>query len=207
MVSDTQYLQVTPSGAFFATVSSQPDDARALLLQLLSATSPVEYSPELFAELAYLEPEMADKLFRVLLAKRFIALSKEQPSLPDGSLETTLKEVLPTLSVAGRVVLADDQGFCLASSGFDADHADALAALSADMISFHQRHQPLLNNDLQLLGHSWGMLDPVGQSQLGIWMIHVGIQSFALVISDQPCLNKPQFVDLLSALASRYLDH
>ncbi|SIS96989.1 hypothetical protein [Neptunomonas antarctica] len=201
-----RYLQVTPSGAYYATVNSQPDDARALLLQLMSSDIPIEFSLELFAELADLEKELAGVLFNRLIARRFLALMPE-PIIPrQDSLEATLAEILLTLSSTGKVVLGDDQGFCLGSSGFDRDHADALAALAADIISLHQRHQLLLNKELELMGDSWGLLDPVGNSMLGIWIIHIGSQLFAVVIHGQPNLNQHQYVELISALTSRYLD-
>lgn len=204
--TNKRYLQVTPSGAYYATVNSQPDDARALLLQLMSSEVAIEHSLEIFAELADLDKELADSLFKRLVARRFLALVREPIPPRQGSLESTLSDILLTLSATGKVVLGDDQGFCLGSSGFDRDHADALAALAADLISLHQRHHLLLNKELQLMGESWGLLDPVGNSMLGVWIIHMGSQSFAIVIHGQPNLNQHQFVELISALASRYLD-
>jgi hypothetical protein len=205
--SQTRYLQVTPSGAFYATVNSHPDEARAILLQLLSSNEPIEFSYDIFAEIADLELNHAKTLFNRLLARRFLVLTGTPIEQKRDSLETVLASILPALSSSGKVILGDDQGFCLASSGFDANHAESLAALSADLISLHQRHQHILNDDLELMGQSWGMLDPVGNSQLGNWIIHIGSQVFVLVIQEQPLLNQHQFVELLSALASRYLDN
>lgn len=201
-----RYLQVTPSGAYYATVNTQPDDARDLLLQLMSKDTPLEHSIEVFAELADLDYEPASALFNHLIARRFISITQEPVVPKQGSLESIIEGVLLALSATGKVVLGDDQGFCLGSSGYEKDHADALAAMAADVISFHQRHQLLLNNELQLMGSSWGLLDPVGNSTLGIWVIHVGPQLFAIVVHGQPNFNKYQFVELISALASRYLD-
>ena len=201
-----RYLHVTPSGAYYATLNSHPDDARALLLQLLSSGEPILYSLEFFSELADLDTEMGKKLFDRLISRRFITLKSEPFRPSHSSMESILQQVLPCMSSTSKVVLGDDQGFCLGSSGFDHEHADALAALSADIISLHQRHHRLLNNDLQLMGQSWGLMDPVGSSLLGIWIIHIGSQVFALVIHEQPNLNQQAYVELLSALANRYLD-
>lgn len=201
-----RYLQVTPSGAYYATVNSQPDDARAILLQLMSSEAALEFSIELFAELADMEESSAQALFDRLLARRFLGLVSEPTEPFKGSLEAGLVDILPSLSSSGKVVLGDDQGFCLASAGFEQDHADGLAALSADLIALHERHGRLLNTDLKLMGQSWGLLDPVGSSILGTWIVHIGSQSFALMIHEQPNLNQQSFVDLLSALAVRYLN-
>ncbi len=201
-----RYLQVTPSGAYYATVNSQPDDARALLLQLMSSDIPIEHSMDIFAELADLDKDRAAVLFNRLIARRFLALVQTPIEPRRESLEATLSDILVTLSATGKVVLGDDQGFCLGSAGFDRDHADGVAALAADLISLHQRHHSLLNKELQLMGESWGLLDPVGNSMLGTWIIHIGSQLFAVIIQGQPNLNQHQFVELISALASRYLD-
>lgn len=202
-----RFLQVTPSGAYYATINTQPDDARALILQLMSSEFAIEYSIENFAELADLEIDKAEQLLNRLLARRFISLVADPTTAVQGSLEVILADILPVLSSTGKVVLGDDQGFCLASSGYTRDHADGLAALAADLISMHDRHQLLLNEELNLMGQSWGLLDPVGNSIIGTWILHIGSQAFALVIHGQPNLNQHQFVELLSALANRYLDH
>lgn len=201
-----RYLQVTPSGAYYATVNSQSDDARALLFQLMSSEISIEHSLDVFAELADLDKEQASVLFDRLIARRFLSLVPEPTNIRGGSLESVLSEILSTLSASGKVVLGDDQGFCLGAAGFDRDSADALAALAADLISLHQRHHSLLNKELELMGESWGLLDPVGNSTLGTWVINIGTQIFAIIIHGQPNLNQHQFVELISALSSRYLD-
>lgn len=85
--------------------------------------------------------------------------------------------------------------------------AEELCALAADLSSLHERHSLLLNQKLGLMGESWGLLDPVGLSQVGFWVIHLGYQRFILVIDEMPKLNQNNYVDLISVLARRYLDY
>lgn len=203
----TEYLQITPAGAFYATVSSEPDDARALLLQLLSAEIALPYSEELIEELTDLDQEQAADLFNKLREKEFVELNENPVVVVDEVVEKMLPELLPLLSSTGRVALADDQGFCLGSSGYEDSHAEALSALAADVISLHERHLPLLNRELSFSGESWGVLDPIGQSQVGFWVVHMGSQKFMLIIDEMPKLNQQAFVNLLSVLARRYLDY
>lgn len=205
--SRNKYLQITPAGAYYATVSSEPDDARALLLQLLSAEIALPYSAGLIEELTDLDTEQAEELFAKLLDKGFVDLCDTPKVVVDEVVEKMLPELLPKLSNTSKVVLADDQGFCLGLSGYDEAHAEALAALAADVISLHERHLSLLNRELSFSGESWGMLDPIGQSQVGFWVIHMGSQKFMLVVDQMPKLNQQAFVDLLSVLARRYLDY
>ncbi|MCP4595793.1 hypothetical protein [Neptuniibacter sp.] len=202
-----QFIQICPAGAFYATVGSEPDDARALLLQLLSSDVSLPFSEELVMELSDLERDEAQELFQKLQDKNFIQLVKNPSRVISEPLEKALPELLAGLSSSGKVALADDHGFCLGSTGYEADHADALCALAADLSSLHERHRLLLNRDLTMMGESWGMLDPVGLSQVGFWVIHLGHQRFVLVIDQMPKLNQGNYVDLLSVLARRYLDY
>ncbi len=202
-----QFIQICPAGAFYATVGSEPDDARALLLQLLSSDVSLPFSHELVMELTDLDESDADGLFNKLLAKNFVQLDKTPSRLISDSIEKILPELLGGLSSSGKVALADDHGFCLGSTGYEADHAEALCALAADLSSLHERHSLLLNRDLSFMGESWGMLDPVGLSQVGFWVIHLGHQRFVLIIDQMPRLNQRHYVDLLSVLARRYLDY
>ena len=202
-----QFIQICPAGAFYATVGSEPDDARALLLQLLSSDVSLPYSQELITELTDLDTDEAAELFARLQEKNFIQLIKTPTRVVSESLEKALPELLKGLSNTGKVALADDHGFCLGSAGYEASHAEALCALAADLSSLHERHRLLLNRDLNIMGESWGMLDPVGLSQVGFWVIHLGHQRFVLVVDQMPRLNQSNYVDLLSVLARRYLDY
>ncbi|WP_421867092.1 hypothetical protein [Motiliproteus sp.] len=200
-----QYVQVTPAGAYYATLNSAADDARTLLLQLLSADIALPYSNALITGITGLSPEPAAELFDRLYRKGFFELFKQPTAIVDEGLEKMLPELLPALSSTGRAVLADDQGFCLGCAGFEEPHAEALSALTADLIMLYERHHQLLDQQLGVDGESWGLLDPLGQSQLGFWIVHIGSKKFALIIDQTPQLNQAAMVELLSALARRYI--
>ena len=200
-----QYVQVTPAGAYYATLCSEADDARTLLLQLLSADIALPYSNALITGITGLSPEPAAELFDQLYRKGFFELSKEPTLIVDEGLEKMLPELLLALSSTGRAVLGDDQGFCLGCAGFDEPHAEALSAMSADLIMLYERHHQLLAQQLGLKGESWGLLDPLGQSQLGFWVVHIGSKKFVLILDAMPQLNRVAMVELLSALARRYI--
>ncbi|MBQ0757833.1 MAG: hypothetical protein KBT66_03935 [Amphritea sp.] len=202
-----RYIAITPSGAFFATLNSTPDDARAMLLQLLSTDFELLYSLELISELADLDEVPAMGLFQQLLDRGFVCLTETAPEIKRGPLEDTLPDLLMKLSDSSKALLADDQGFCLSSTGYPSEQAETLAALAADLISLQERHQKVITNDLELAGDSWGIMNAAGQSQVGFWVVHIGHQRFSLVISDMPRLNQQAFAELLSCLARRYLDY
>ncbi len=202
-----EFIKISSSGAYYATLSDEPDDIRALLLQLLHADASYPYSDELIMELTGENNAVSQRLFKSLLDRGLVELVPKPIVLVNESIERTLPDLLPRLSSTEKVVLADDQGFCLGAVGYGDDHAERLAAMSADLISLHQRHKTLLNRDLNLMGESWGLVDPLGQSQLGIWVFQLGENRFVLLLEGIPKLNDSAFVYLIGALARRYLEY
>jgi hypothetical protein len=129
----------------------------------------------------------------------------EQPlTAPQGALETLLPELLSQISETGKVLLADDQGFYLACSGFAHEAAEELSALSADLATVHKRRSGLLIRNLGIASHAWAIVDAFGCSQIGFWPLFVGSQQFVLVIAGVPHFNQPEFVTLVWALSLRY---
>jgi len=201
-----EFIKISSSGTYYATLSDEPDDARALLLQLLHADASYPYSRQLIEQLTGESAVMSQRLFQSLLDRGLVELVPKPIVLVNESLERTLPDLLPRLSASGKVLLADDQGFCLGMVGYASPHAEQLAALSADLIGLHQRHRRLLNQELDLMGESWALVDPLGQSQLGVWVFHIGRRRFALLLEGIPKLNDPAFVYLIGALTRRYLE-
>ena len=201
-----EYFQVTPSGSYYATLSPEVDVRRALLLQLLSADTHVPYFDTVLCKLTGMRNKDAQALLNWLVDKDFIKITESPEPIPMGSIEQLLPEYLPQLA-EGRVLLADQQGFCLGQTGYEDDEAEALAALSADILLMHERHHRLLKENFRFNSVSWGLLDAAGHSELGFWTIHVGHQKFLLVLEGMPTLNRQSFVDLLSVLMRRYLDY
>ncbi|MEJ2590775.1 MAG: hypothetical protein P8178_05120 [Candidatus Thiodiazotropha sp.] len=133
---------------------------------------------------------------------------KETQAAPAGTLEDVLPGLLEQLSADGKALLADNQGFYLATSGFPHEAAESLSAVSADLSSLYERHRRLLANNLGQREQAWALTDAAGNSQLGFWPLFVGSQRFVLVIEGRPCFNQPAFRDLVWMLTLRYsTDH
>ncbi|WP_233152937.1 hypothetical protein [Motiliproteus sp. MSK22-1] len=201
-----EFIKISSSGAYYATLSDEPDDARALLLQLLHADASYPYSDQLIMDLTGESQAVSERLFQSLLDRGLVELVPKPIVLVNQSLERTLPDLLPRLSSQGKVILADDQGFCLGNVGYEEEHAEQLAALSADIMSLHLRHKHLLNQELNLMGESWALVDPLGQSQLGVWVFQFSKKRFVLLLEGIPKLNDSAFVYLIGALARRYLE-
>lgn len=204
--SEQLYFEVTPTGAYYATMSQEPDAQRALLLQLLSSDTAVPYLPALLTKLTGLEADAARDLLKQMQADSMIKLSNRPPKMITGTLEQILPDLIDPLG-DGKVLLSDEQGFCLAHQGFTSDEADAVSGLAADLLMLQERHERLINSHLGLWASSWALVNSVGQSDLGFWAMYIGREKFLLVVEGVPFLNRQPFVDLSSVLIRRYLDH
>jgi hypothetical protein len=203
---ETLYFQVLPAGAYYATFSSEPDEMRALLLQLLSADTPVPYMPALMEKLTGRDADGAMAMLDDMCTRNFLELVPTPNEVVSGPLEVVLPELIAPLG-EGKVLLADEQGFSLAHKGFSPEEEEAVAGLAADVMLLSERHEQLINSQLELYGCSWALVNSVGQSDLGFWVITVGRERFLLIIEGMPYLNRQPFVDLTSVLIRRYLDH
>jgi hypothetical protein len=125
---------------------------------------------------------------------------------PSDLLENILPGLLSRMSESGKVLLADKQGFYLASHGFPHEVAEELSGLSAELTTVHERRSGLLMNNLGIGSHAWGIIDVFGNSQIGFWPLFIGKNRFVIVISGVPHFNQPEFVSLIWALSIRYAE-
>lgn len=123
---------------------------------------------------------------------------------PTGALDQLLPAMLSKISENGKVLLADNQGFYLASHGFVHEVAEELSALGAEIAIVHERRSGLLLNNLGLGSHAWAVVNAGGNSQLGFWPLFIGNTRFIIAIFGIPHFNQPEFVDLVWALSVRY---
>ncbi|MBR9882552.1 MAG: hypothetical protein GYB21_02385 [Oceanospirillales bacterium] len=179
---------------------------RALLLQLLSSDTPVPYIPALLERLTGLGADDAQQLLVDMHSRNFIELMANPHEIVNGSLERILPDLIAPLG-EGKVLLSDEQGFSLAQKGFEPADEEAVAGLAADIMMLSERDTSLINNHLGLYGCSWALVNAVGQSDLGFWVLTIGREKFLLIIEGMPYLNRQPFVDLTSVLIRRYLDH
>ena len=115
-----------------------------------------------------------------------------------------LPTLLSVLSGSNKALLADQQGFYLATYGFSHESAEELSALSADVASLYQRHSGLLKNNLGIDSSAWSIVDASGDSHMGCWPIFIGNQRFSLVLSGVPQMNQSAFTNLVWMLSKRY---
>jgi hypothetical protein len=202
---DGLYLYPTPAGAYQAFASPQVDKIRHFLQRLLQMPE----TPSLTVEklCALMEIDEQSKALELLVRCQKLGWVQGVNKVlhaPQGALENLLPSLLGQISESGKVLLADDQGFYLACSGFAHEVAEELSALSADLATVHQRRSGLLVSNLGIASHAWAVVDAFGCSQIGFWPLYLSGRYFVIAISGIPRFNQPEFVSLTWALSTRY---
>jgi hypothetical protein len=198
------YLEPTPAGAYFATCSTQDEPARRLLLGTMCESKMPASDISRFTLWSGQSEADALALVKRLQELGWLCGNDKPLEMPQGPLEEVLPGLLAQVSIEGKALLADDQGFYLSTSGIPHEAAEALSAVSADLGSLYDRHQRLLTNNQGLNQQAWALTDAAGNSQLGFWPLYIGQQRFVLIIQGRPTLNQPAFRDLIWVLTLRY---
>ena len=202
---ESLFLAPTPAGAYFSVSGTEETPARTFLQALLSLESGIQLGADGLLQRMPVDSEEAAASMLSHLQKLGWVQGLEQPlAAPSGQLESLLPDMLSQLSVSGKALLADDQGFYISSSGFPHETAEELSGLSASLATLHDRYQGVLKNNLGEGSAAWGLIDAAGNSQVGFWPMFVGEHRFALVIGGLPQLNRPALISLVWALMMRY---
>lgn len=204
-LAENLYIHPTPGGCYHAVSTPSGSPAKQLIRALLRQ----ETSPSLTLEGLKEWSGLSGDEQALSMLHRLQEIGWVQGyRTPVHSLEKPLGEVLPgllkTLGSQNKVLLADSQGFYLASSGFPHEVAEELSALSADLANLHERRSGLLLNNLGLNSSAWSLVDANGNSKLGFWPLYIGALRFVLAVSGMPRLNHPDFVQLVWMLSLRY---
>jgi hypothetical protein len=204
-LEDGLYLYPTPAGAYYVIASNDDDKSR----QFLSALLQQQHTPLLnISNLKMLmsmdnEESCLDLLYHCQRLGWVQGLN-EILHFPQEHLEKLLPGLLAKLSQNGKALLADNQGFYLASNGFPHEVAEELSALSAEIAVVYNRRSGVLIKNLGLASNAWAVIDASGHSKIGFWPIMIGSQRFHIVISGPPNFNQPEFVSLIWVLTVRY---
>jgi len=202
---DNLFIHPTPGGCYHAFSNPSESPAKLLIRSLLKHPSSPELTVAGLKEWSGIADDeqalsMLERLQEIGWVQGFYA-----PAYCDTSpLEDVLPDILSTLGSQSKVLLADAQGFYLASHGFPHEVAEELSALSASLADMHERRSGLLLNNMGLNSSAWALVDANGNSHLGFWPIYIGKTRFVLAISGMPRLNQPNFVKLVWMLNLRY---
>lgn len=199
------YLYPTPAGAYYAVSSLESDKPRQFLRRLLQQPRTLELNIE---NLQFLmnqtDEEKCLELLHHCQKLRWVQGLKQPLEYPKEALEDILPELLSKISENGKVLLAEKQGFYLATHGFPHEVAEELSALSAEIATVHDRRAGLLVNNMGLMSNAWSIVDVFGNSEVGFWPLFISSNRFVIAIYGIPHFNQPEFVSLVWALSIRY---
>ncbi len=199
------YANVTPAGAYYAASGTEDEPARRLLFGILAeARTPLLSIELLCAWSGQDSPDDALALLHRMQVVGWLDAESQARDAPAAHLERDMPGLLAQLSDGQRALLADEQGFQLAQSGFSHEAGEQLAALAAELAALHARYRGLLRGNLRLNVGGLAAVDAAGHSQLGVWPLNIGAQSFVLIIAGLPRLNSVAFSDTVWGLTRRY---
>lgn len=199
-----QFLMPTPAGAYYAASRPKPDSACRFLFGLMTGDSAPPLEPATAQRASGLGADDALELLYQIQRLGLVQAVKQPYRPPQGALGEVLGDLINQFSSATKALLADPEGFYVASCGFPHETAEEISALSADMAALQERHTRLLQGNLRLSTSNWALVDASGNSQLGFWPLYIGGIRFVMAISGVPRFNQPGFTDLVWALTKRY---
>jgi len=199
------YLYPTPAGAYYAVSTEETDKPRQFLRKLLQQPETQALNLENLKRLMGNDDEQKClELLHHCQKLRWIQGLSSALEYPRGALEDILPGLLSKVSENGKVLLAEKQGFYLATHGFPHEVAEELSALSAEIATVHERRSGVLINNMGLTSHAWAIVDVFGNSDVGFWPLFISNNRFVIAIYGIPHFNQPEFVSLVWALSIRY---
>ena len=199
------YLYPTPAGAYYAVSTEETDKPRQFLRKLLQQPETQALNIENLKRLMSNDDEQKClELLHHCQNLRWVQGLNSALEYPRGALEDILPGLLSKISENGKVLLAEKQGFYLATHGFPHEVAEELSALSAEIATVHERRAGLLLNNMGLTSHAWAIVDVFGNSDVGFWPLFIANNRFVIAIYGIPHFNQPEFVSLVWALSIRY---
>lgn len=204
-LAEDLYIYLTPAGCYYAVSAKDVDPARLFLRNVLSHAKTPELSLEnLQSLMGNQNSEKCIALLEKCQQLGWVQGIKEERGIPSGAIEKLLPELLGRLSEDEKILLADDQGFYLASNGFPHEVAEEISALSAELNLVHERRAGLLVRNMGLHSHAWAVVNASGSSLLGFWPLFIGNTQFVIALTGIPHFKQHDFISLVWLLSVRY---
>lgn len=201
MSKSAQY-SLNRSGLDHLISAPSMDEQERFLFSLLSSRGEQPATIEQFVQWTGMSrSQVAATVYKLLRQGWLDNVEGDKPG--DASLSTQqLSEHLSRLSSRAEVILADRRGLVIASSGFDRQAIDHLAATAARLLTFTEATRAA--NPWMCQGRPWFLRMDCGNSELHIHMVKLNRVDFVFVVGGLPQLDNSAYVNLLARLARRY---
>ena len=141
ILAEGLYLYPTPAGAYYAVSSLETDKPRQFLRKLLQQPETQALNIEnLHRLMANDDEQKCLELLHHCQKLHWVQGLDSAIEYPSGALEDILPDLLSKISEKGKVLLAERQGFYLATHGFPHEVAEELSALSAEIAKIGRAH-------------------------------------------------------------------
>ena len=201
---ENKHLHITPAGAYHCITTGGSDVASKILARVLSYRQCPPITPQLIYDWVAIEMSAADEIIGRMENIHWLESRDTPETVIAGKLEDILPTILEPLSSSKKVLLADSLGFYISSVGIPHETAEELSALSADLSMLSERHQGLLQGNLNMNSSNWALVDAGGFSQISFWPLRIGQETFYLAIIGMPKLERIEFAQLVWVLHTRY---
>ena len=199
-----KYLHISPAGAYHCTTNDSDDPANKILSHVLGYRTCPPISADLIESWTGLDMHSANNIIARMESIHWLESIDAPRTVDDGKLEDILPAILQPLSADSKALLADGQGFYISAVGIPHETAEELSALSADLSLLSDRHQGLLQGNLNFNSSNWALVDAGGFGQISFWPLRIGQELFYLVIIGMPKLELAEFSQLIWILHTRY---
>lgn len=198
------FLTPTAKAVYQVMMSMSPHEHGEKIKYLLNYPETPPLTEEFLLEwLSTDSLDSAIKLVQELNDAGLVKGVKEKRKLLNLPSDEALSVCVKNLSDEG-VLLANDQGFYLVNEGFAQEDADEIAAMAAELFTFHKKRVlPLVDKGL-IESEVWSMLNYQGRLSLSFWPIKTATESFTLVIKGAVKFNQDSLVDLARLLMNKY---
>lgn len=181
---------LTPMGTLHAHDSRSPDEEQAALQRLMPK------GPLLTIGAWLTGMSDGQALLDKALENDWIEEVKYTVLPPEAQMDYYLPHAIAGLSAKRMAVLASEDGFCLARTGYSQAESDALAAMAADMSDFMRRQRQRgwsVAGNAVAFHEDMHMLLPSTTLRL-LWVDGVG---YWLILGGEPLLNNRALVDVV----------
>ncbi len=190
-----KHILPSPAGAFYSISNKENEPAKQFLQNLMTGKETPLFDAKKIDD---------NDLLQHIQKLQWLQIFDQSVTIPEGTIEDALPDLLKKLSSESKALLADDQGLYLASTGFTHEASEELSALSGDLSSLYARHQGITRGNLNIKSSAFSLVDAAGYSQLGFWPLYIGNMTFVLVILGTPRFDQTAFVELVWMLHRRY---
>lgn len=200
------YLVPTDNGARYTVAEAHLNPLRALLYGIIQSAGITTNDLEQFIDDQLFGSRKAVAAALYKLQGLGLIYTQESPVvLPQAAAIESLEHFLGQISSEGKALLADRNGFVMASHGFKNEAARELAAVGTDMTPMGARISGEMEQDVNAEQEIWELTINRKGDKITFMRLFIGSLPFLVAIGGQLNTKPNVFLQLMAILINRYL--